>query len=293
LGSAVGLIALALVALIAAGEIWVGREGVSTPGVSTPGLSTSAAGGAWVFVLHGVSTPWAIRLWSILGWDLLLGAILLWLTRESPPHPLKPIASTPGLPSCTVSVEEAGNRPQESVGSDSPPHFPEVTAGKTVSSTPRTISGLERGEYASRRWEALLGLGVTVTLWRLVFLSGLALATGPGAEGALSGRRDLLALWLTVGLVLAGKERLARSLEATDRREQSPLLGALAWHHRKDGVFSVLLALSLTWGFLGGSAGRAELVLNLVKILLLGGAAEKLTRRCVGEVCRREGGEQE
>ena len=136
---------------------------------------------------------------------------------------------------------------------------------------------IERG----RRGEFLLGFLLTLTLWRLVFRATATLFNPNGFVPPPVGVHSLLVIWTVIILLGIGKLELAQYCGLADRSWEAPVLGALAWHHRKDAVFTFLMGLALSWGWWGGSVAQADQVLSLVKIGLLGNAAFGLSRRCL------------
>ena len=64
----------------------------------------------------------------------------------------------------------------------------------------------------------------------------------------------------------------------------------MAWHHRKDGVFTSFQVLAILGVGLGWPQFPLLRAFSLAKFLLLGGAAAKMTTRCLKNLrCPDEG----
>ncbi|NLI76871.1 MAG: hypothetical protein GX442_10565 [Candidatus Riflebacteria bacterium] len=141
---------------------------------------------------------------------------------------------------------------------------------------------------AGSRGRAALSLILSLSLWRVVAGRAWALATDtPGPTVATAS--GILAWWVYAALVAVVKEPIAQTLLEEDERQDSPLLSVFAWHHRKDGVFSLLGALGLTLVWFGMPAAVADDLQNLVKIGLLGTAAMRIGHRCLSRLTVPDG----
>lgn len=150
--------------------------------------------------------------------------------------------------------------------------------------------------WNSRSGEALLTLIASLVLWRVLLgvginltdtiLPGLlpswAIAYAPPLNADLAGSSvGLAGLWLFSVALCPAKEAIARMLFASDNRHDSPLCSLLAWHHRKDAVFTLLGTIAATVLPWGVSPRTAGVFVAVTKLLLLGSASLAIFHRCV------------
>ncbi|HNV70144.1 MAG TPA: hypothetical protein PKO06_10635 [Candidatus Ozemobacteraceae bacterium] len=129
--------------------------------------------------------------------------------------------------------------------------------------------------------EHLLSLGLSLTLWRLVFLNLLTLVQ-PASGTPVAAPASWAAVVLLFVTLATGKELIARTLLYQDQRLNSPLLAVWGWHHRKDAVFTLIFLV--TWSLQMHSSPSSSLVspaAAAIRFLLLGSATLAVTCRAV------------
>lgn len=208
------------------------------------GCTLVNAGGVQVLHIDLAAPRFAPLMLAMVGWDLLVFGLAWFFLARIPPD--RPGAGSHGAQN-------------------------DVCPGATTGGTDGT------------RGRVVLSLALSLALWRVVAGRVWALATdAPGLTAASSS--EILAWWVYAALVAVVKEPIAQTLLEEDERQDSPLLAVFAWHHRKDGVFSLLGALGLSLVAAGMPAPVVEDLQNLVKIGLLGSAAWGISLRCLARL---------
>ncbi|MFZ2961204.1 MAG: hypothetical protein WA705_30355 [Candidatus Ozemobacteraceae bacterium] len=152
-------------------------------------------------------------------------------------------------------------------------------------------AGLSRIEHRGVKGEILLAGVLVFALWRVVGNSIASLLFLPGRDESLSIVPNFFESFVIIGVLVPGKWIISRNLEQAARRLDAPLLEVFTWHHRKDAVFNTIFAITLASAGFGWDDGRVAYFCHFVKILLLGSASWKISRRCIERLAPHAVGE--
>ena len=127
--------------------------------------------------------------------------------------------------------------------------------------------------------ENVFTLFAVLFFWRLVWQNFLTIWSPEQAKIAFFAGSPEILLGTTL-LILFVKESLFRLFSEADRLWNSPFMQVMAWHHRKDGVFTLFASLAIFGGSNDWPRMGFEQVFAAAKVLLLGTAAFTITQRC-------------